>query len=51
MSAMASQITGVSIACLTACSGTDQREHQISSSLAFMGESTGVWWIHLTKGQ
>ena len=36
MSAMASQITGVSIACLTVCSGADQRKHQSSASLAFV---------------
>ena len=33
---MASQITSVSIDCLTACSGADQRKHQNSSSLAFV---------------
>ena len=36
MSAMASQITGVSIVYSTFCSGTDQRKHQSSASLAFM---------------
>ena len=36
MSAMASQITGVSIVCSTACSGAEQRKHQISTSLAFV---------------
>ena len=40
MSTMASQITGVSIVCSTACSGTEQRKHQSSPSLAF------VWGIH-----
>ena len=35
MSAMASQMTGVSIACSAVCSDTDQRKHQSSSSLAF----------------
>ena len=35
MSAMASQITSISIVCLTVCSGTDQRKHQTSASLAF----------------
>ena len=38
MSAMVSQITGVSIVCLTACSGADQRKHQSSASLAFVRE-------------
>ena len=36
MSAMASQITGVSIVCLTICSGADQRQHQSSASLFFL---------------
>ena len=40
MSAMASQITGVSTVYWTACSGADQRKHQSSASLAF------VWGIH-----
>ena len=35
MSAMASQITGVSMICSTVCSGADQRMHQSSASLAF----------------
>ena len=41
MSAMASQITGVSIVCSTVCSGADQRKHQSSASLALVSESTG----------
>ena len=36
MSAMASQIISVSIACSAVCSGTDQRKHQSSASLAFV---------------
>ena len=40
-SAMASQITGVSLVCPTVCSGTDQIKHQSSTSLAF------VMGIHL----
>ena len=61
MSAMASQITGVSIVCSAVCSGADQRKYQSSASLAFVnifrvtgplwGESTGHRWIPLTKGQ
>ena len=35
MSAMASQITGVSIVYFTVCSGADQIKHQSSTSLAF----------------
>ena len=34
MSAMASQITGVSIVCFTVCSCEDQRKHQSSVSMA-----------------
>ena len=40
MTAMASQITGVSIVCSTVGSGVDQRRLQNSASLAF------VWGIH-----
>ena len=36
MSAMASQITGVSIVCPTACSGANQRKRQSPASLAFV---------------
>ena len=36
MSAMVSQITGVSIVCTPLCPGADQRQHQSSSSLAFV---------------
>ena len=36
MSAMASQITDVSILCSSVCSGADQRKHQSSASLAFV---------------
>ena len=39
MSAMASQITGVSIAYTTICSGADQRKYQSSAPLAFVGDS------------
>ena len=35
MSAMAPQITGVSMVCSIVCSGADQRKHQSSGSLAF----------------
>ena len=37
MSAMASQITDVSIVYLTVCLGADQRKHQSSASLVFVG--------------
>ena len=36
MSVFVSQITGISSVCLTVCSGTDQRKHQSSASLAFV---------------
>ena len=36
MSAMTSEITGVSISCLAVCSGADQRKHPRSASLAFV---------------
>ena len=36
MGAMTSQITSVSIVCSTVCSGTDQRKHQSSTSLALV---------------
>ena len=36
VSAMAIQITGVSMVCSAVCSGADQRKHQSSASLAFV---------------
>ena len=55
MSTMVSQITGVSIIYLTVCSGADQRKHQSSVPLAFVGggggEFTSDRWIPRTKGQ
>ena len=51
MSAMTSQITGVSIVCLTACPGTDQRTHQTSASVAFL-RGIHRWPVDsLRKGQ
>ena len=41
MSVVASQNTGISSVCSTVCSGTDQRKHQSSMSLAFM---RGIHW-------
>ena len=62
MSVMASEITGISIVCSTVCSGTDQRKHQSSVSLAFVREihwwpvdsphkragyeNVSIWWLH-----
>ena len=44
ISAMASQITGVSIVYSTVCSGADQRKHQSPASLACV---RGIhWWPH-----
>ena len=49
MSAMTSQITGVSIVCSTVCADADQRKHQSSMSLAF---ERGIHRrIPLAKGQ
>ena len=50
MRAMVSQITGVLIVCLNVCSVADQRKHQSSMSLTFLGEFTADWWIPRTKG-
>ena len=44
MSAMALQITGVSSACSTVCSGADQRKHQSSASQRTSNVS--IWWRH-----
>ena len=41
MSAMTSQITSISIVCSTICSGTNQRQHHSSASLAFVMVPTG----------
>ena len=52
MSAMTSQINGVSIVCSTVCSGAYQRKHQSSASMAFVrGIHRSDRWIPLTKGQ
>ena len=45
MSAMASHVTGVSIVCLTVCSGSDQGKHQAQRHWPLWGESTGDRWI------
>ena len=58
MSAMASQIIGISIVYSTVCSGADQRKHQSPASLACVGgrefpaqmasdaEKVYIWWRH-----
>ena len=43
MSAMASQITGVSIGCSTVCSGAYQRKYQSSAPLAFVRRNYHRW--------
>ena len=51
ISMMASQITSLTIVYSTVYSGADQRKHQSSASLAFVGEITGDELIPCTKGQ
>ena len=51
ISAIASQITGVSIVCSTVCSGADQRNHQSSASLAFVRGVHRWSGISFTKGK
>ena len=62
MGTMASQITSLTIVCWTVYSGADQRIHQSSASLAFVGkspvtgeflaqmasnaENVSIWWRH-----
>ena len=62
LGALASQTTGVSVVCLTVCSGFYERKHQSSASLAFVGgihrwpanpltkgqwrENVSIWWRH-----
>ena len=57
MSAIASQITSLTFFCSSVYSGTDQRKHQSSASLAFVtgefpaqrannAENVSVWWRH-----
>ena len=51
MSAMASQITSLTLVYSTVYSGADQRKHQSSSSLAFVWGIHRDRWIPRTKGQ
>ena len=56
MSAIASQITSLTIGYSTVYSGADQSKHQSSASLAFHGEfpaqmdsnaeNVSIWWRH-----
>ena len=50
MGAMASQITGVSVAYSSVCSSADQN-NQSSAALAIVGEFISDRWIPLIKGQ
>ena len=51
MGAMAYQITSPTIVYSIVYSGTYQRRHQSTASLAFVGEFTCDWGIPRTKGQ
>ena len=51
MSAIASQITSLTIVYSTVYSGADQRKHQSSASLAFVWGIHRDRWIPRTKGQ
>ena len=51
MSAIASQMASLTIVYSIVYSGTDQRKHQSSASLAFVRGFTGDRWIPRTKGQ
>ena len=51
MSAMASQITSLTIVYSAVYSGVDQRKHQSSASLAFVRGIHRDRWIPRTKGQ
>ena len=51
MCAIASQITSLTIVYSIVYSDADQREHQSSESLGFVGEFTGDRWIPRTNGQ
>ena len=51
MSVMVSQITSFTNLYSIIYSDTDQRKHQSSTSLAFVGEFTSHHWIPNTKGQ
>ena len=51
MSAMSSQITGVSIVCSTVFQAQIKGNINVPRQLPLWGESTGDRWIPLTKGQ
>ena len=51
MSAMASQITSLTIVYSTVYSDPNQRKHQSPASPAFVRGFTGDWWISRSNGQ
>ena len=51
MSAVAFEITGISIVYSNVCSDTDRRKHQSPASLALVMGITGDRWFPRTKGQ
>ena len=51
MTTVASQITSLTVVCLTVYSDADQRKHQSSASLAFVWGIHRDRWIPRTKGQ
>ena len=51
ISAIASQIIGVSIVCSAVCSDADQENNNALCHWPLLGEFTGDRWILLTKGQ
>ena len=51
MTTMASQITSLTVVYSTVYSDADQRKHQSSASLAFVGGIHRERWIPRTKGQ
>ena len=51
MGAIASQITSLTIIYSTVYSDADEKKHQISASLVFVGKLTGDLWISRTNGQ
>ena len=46
ISAMASQITSLTIAYQAVYSGTDQRKHQSPAQMASNAENISIWWRH-----
>ena len=51
MGAMASQLTSLTFVNSTIYLDVDQRKHQSSAAMAFVGEFTDDQWIPRTNGQ